>query len=91
MVPVRRYSAVWTMKPTSGCTGPPANRRILAFAVLAVDAERIQQLRNWNLINRPINHDPERSLLVVLHHQDDRLGKARIAHLGLGDQELTGE
>jgi hypothetical protein len=85
MVPVRRYSAVNDNSDfrLHRSTGEQADAPV---AIFAVDAECVQQLRNGNLINRSIDHDPERSLLVVLHHQDDRLGKARIAHLGLGYQ-----
>ncbi len=61
-----------------------------ALGALAVDAEGVQQLRDRQFLAGPVDHDAERAILVVLHHQDDRVLKSRVAHLGRGDQKLAG-
>src|SRR5215472_8545246 len=54
-------------------------------------AEHLQNAREGPLPNGPIDDDAERTVAVVPHHQDHGVLKARIAHRGRSDQELTGE
>ena len=70
---------------------PAGEQAHAALAALAVEPERIQQFRHRQLPGRTVDGDPQRAVLVVPHHQDDRVAEARIAHLGRGDQKLAGE
>jgi len=50
-----------------------------------------QQAGDRLLADRPVDRDPERPVLVVLDHQDHGVGKARVADIGRGDQQLPGQ
>jgi hypothetical protein len=48
---------------------------------------RLEQGCNRALANRAVYHDPKGALLVVAHHQDDGVGKTRIADRRCCDQQ----
>jgi len=56
-----------------------------------VFARCFQQARDRALADRSIDNDAECSVLVVFDHQDDGAGKARIADILRGDQQLPGQ
>ena len=66
------------------------NMRAVA-RTLAVDFELLQQLVDGDLVDQLVDHEPHRPLLVMGAHQDHRAGKARVLHLGHGDEQLAGE
>src|SRR6185369_200120 len=44
-----------------------------------LEAERPERALDWNLAERQVDHQPERTLRLVPHDVDDRAGEARIA------------
>src|SRR5215471_754446 len=54
-------------------------------------AKRLQQACQRALLDRQIDDDAECAVTVVLDHQDNGVGKARVAHAWRSDQQLTGK
>ena len=44
--------------------------------------KRLQQFRQRNFLDWPVDNDPQGASLVVTHHQDNRVLKTRVTHLG---------
>ena len=67
----------------SGSTGPPTKTVDGSGLDLRPRAERIAEL----LRARPVEHEPERTLVVVLEHVDHRPVEVRVLERGRGEQQ----
>ena len=55
------------------------------------DVELIEYGADGHAVDRIVDADPHRTILVVADHRDDRMIETRIADAGQGEQQLAGE
>ena len=78
-------------KPRSICTGPP---KCTGAARRSASPQRnliCSNSADKRHVDRPVDHDAERALFVVLADVGQRLREMRIGHAGHGDQEVMGQ
>ena len=59
--------------------------------VHVLDPQQVQQFGELHVLHRLVQHDPHRPIIRMGADQHNRAPKARVAHVGHGDQDLAGQ